>query len=285
MKSRMKIFATVTAVALVLGAFTLASCSNSSSSDDSSSGGNNSSEKSEAEKKWEETLEKLEAYVKLDDKIEGVDKTDSALKDYNDAWDNLQIYIKTAKETVQDYIDSGTEKEDAYDAGNTALGLNATSSIEQAYKALNDTNKKLAKSEGGASSGNNSSSGGNNSSSNNSSSGNGNSSGDNNASGLEGLWIIDESIDDENFENGYYFKGDTLYVAIGMDGKYYYFEDEKESISVSGDKIVSADGDELTFKITGNTLTLSMGDVSFTLNKVNSTPEKMSMSDFGPDLN
>lgn len=138
-----------------------------------------------------------------------------------------------------------------------------------------------------SSSSDDSSSGGNGSSGNNSSSGNGNSSGDNNASSLEGLWIIDESIDDEEEgeTGGYYFKGDTLYPAVCMDGKYYYFEDEKESISVSGDKIVSADGDELTFKITGNTPTLSMGDVSFTLNKVNSTPEKMSMSDFGPDLN
>ena len=98
MKRHIKIFAAVTAVALVLGAFSLASCSNSSSSDDSSgSGGSGSSEKSEAEKKWDETLEKLEAYVKLDDKVEGVDTSDPKLKDYNDAWDSLQISIQSCK--------------------------------------------------------------------------------------------------------------------------------------------------------------------------------------------
>lgn len=191
-------------------------------------------------KKWDETLEKLEAYVKLDDKVEGVDTSDPKLKDYNDAWDSLQISIKAAKDTVQNLIDSGTEKEDAYYSGNTALGLTVTSSIERAYKALNDTNKKLAMSESGTSSGNNSTTGGNN----------GTTGG--NASSLEGLWLFDES-------EGFYFKGNTLYIATGYDGKYYYLEEGKESISVSGNKIVYEDGEEMTFEIKGNTMTISYG--------------------------
>lgn len=268
MKRHIKIFAAVTAVALVLGAFSLASCSNSSSSDDSSgSGGSGSSEKSEAEKKWDETLEKLEAYVKLDDKVEGVDTSDPKLKDYNDAWDSLQISIKAAKDTVQNLIDSGTEKEDAYYSGNTALGLTVTSSIEQAYKALNDTNKKLAMSESGTSSGNNSTTGGNNSTT-----GGNNGTTGGNVSSLEGLWLFDES-------EGFYFKGNTLYIATGYDGKYYYLEEGKESISVSGNKIVYEDGEEMTFEIKGNTMTISMEGESLTLNKVNSTPEKLDPTD------
>lgn len=99
------------------------------------------------------------------------------------------------------------------------------------------------------------------------------------ANALQGLWVVEEQIDDADERNGYYLEGNALYTIGYAQGKYYYIEESKESVSVSGDKIV-VDEDEIPFTINGNTLTMTISGESHTLKKVDRTPTKITESGF-----
>lgn len=112
----------------------------------------------------------------------------------------------------------------------------------------------------------------------------GNSGSGGSATVLEGLWVIDEFIDNDDEKNGCYFKGNSMYTIGYAHGKYYCIEDSKMSFSVSGNKIVVVDDgetDELLFTISGNTMTIIMPDKqSCTMEKVEVIPTKITTSDF-----